>query len=1075
MFGWPSHIDRVLFSALCLCMIPAQANRAFAETPQARSLQVPRANVTPRVIRLPVIDRNDIRFKNLSTAQGLSQTRVSQIVQDDQGFMWFGTQYGLNRFDGYNFKVFVNDPRVPNSLSGVFIEALFKDRQGALWIGCGQFLNRFDPLTESFTRYPVQLVNHISQDSAGLLWLATGKGLYRLDPATGAILSYSHDPEDPRSLSSNDVKSSGEDRKGHLWVATSEGLDEFDRQTGEVTLHIPLREPARIFSFYEDRFGLFWIIHESGTGLAVFDRETNTLTHYSFRDREPPSTATTGVDTLLEDRSGNLWFGTEDEGLLRFDRRQRQFIRYRSNPGDSESIAHDGVSCLYQDREGVIWASVRDYGVTRFETKPAPLQKLPHELGNPNSNAEPFISAIYEDRRGALWVGTREALSRLDLETGQYTRYHPSEPGIEPYVVSIGEDRSDRFWVGTFNHGLLLFDRKTGGYQTFRYSPNDPHSLSNDIVTRLLVDRNGTLWAATWDGLNQFDASTGQFTRYYFDPQKKDLLYLELVEDPHGALWLGTHSSGVQRFDPATNHFTVYEYKANRPGSLSDNRVNSVHFDRSGTMWVGTQNGLNRFDPKTGSFKTWYEQDGLAGDVVSCILEDGRGNLWMGTNNGLSKFDPLRQTFKNYSTAEGLPGADLTGWGACYMSSNGEMFFGGFSGGIAFYPDKVVDDPYVPPIVLTDFRLFDRPVAVGVDSPLNKTIGYTNALSLSHDKNIFSLEFSALSYFNPATNRYRYKLEGLDRQWHEVASNQRLVTYTTLPAGIYTFRVQGATSRGAWSEPGSALSIEILPPWWKRWWFITIYSAMTLLLVWWVHHYRLRQVAQQYNSRLAERIAERTRIARELHDTMLQSFQGVLLKFHTLTYMIRERPAEACEKLEGFLEEGRQAITEGREAIQGLRSSTVIQNDLARALAMVGERLAAEQSAQSPVDFRVVVQGESRNMHPILRDEVYRVASEATGNAFRHSGATRIVVEICYDDRQLRVRVEDNGKGIDPKTLDGGGLEGHYGLPGMRERAKLAGGKLTVRSRLDSGTEIELTIPASLAYAKSSAPSQSIS
>jgi PAS domain S-box-containing protein len=230
---------------------------------------------------------------------------------------------------------------------------------------------------------------------------------------------------------------------------------------------------------------------------------------------------------------------------------------------------------------------------------------------------------------------------------------------------------------------------------------------------------------------------------------------------------------------------------------------------------------------------------------VSCILEDERGNLWMSTNNGLSQFDPSKQTFRNYSAADGLPGADLTGWGACFKSLSGEMFFGGFSGGVTFHPDKVVDSPYVPPVVLTDFRLFDRPVTVGADSPLSKSIGYTSALSLSHDQNVLSLEFSALSYFNPATNRYRYKLEGLDRQWHEVGSNQRLATYTTLPAGMYAFRVQGATSRGAWSEPGLGLSVEILPPWWNTWWFRAVCVAASLVLLGGFYQWRIQQFRSQ--------------------------------------------------------------------------------------------------------------------------------------------------------------------------------------------------------------------------------------
>ncbi len=511
----------------------------------------------------------------------------------------------------------------------------------------------------------------------------------------------------------------------------------------------------------------------------------------------------------------------------------------------------------------------------------------------------------------------------------------------------------------------------------------------------------------------------------------------------------------------------MYKHDANDPTSLSNNRVNSVYFDHSGTMWAGTQDGLDKFDPQTGRFKTYYEQDGLSGNVVSCILEDERGNLWMSTNNGLSVFDPSKQTFKNYSVADGLPGADLTAWGACFKSSSGEMFFGGYSGGVAFRPERVVDSPYVPPVALTDFRLFDRPVTVGADSPLSKSIGYTSALSLSHDKNVFSLEFSALSYFNPATNRYRYKLEGLDREWHEVGSNQRSVTYTTLPARMYTFRVQGATSRGAWSEPGLELSIEILPPWWNTWWFRTVCAALILFLILSLYYYRLAQMARQYQLRLEERVGERTRIARDLHDTLLQSFQGVLMKFSAVTYLLPDRAAEAQKTLENVIEQARGAITEGRDAVQALRSSTVVSNDLARAISMLGEELAANPTGPNFPAFRVHVEGKSRDLAPLVRDEVYQIAGEALRNAFRHGQARWIEVEIHYDNRQFRLRVRDNGKGMDPKVLAEGGRTGHYGLPGMQERAKLVGGKLALWSELDSGTQIELTIPASIAYTRS--------
>ena len=815
---------------------------------------VQQAHINPRTISLPVVDAKGMRFTQLSTSEGLSQTRVIQIAQDDQGFMWFGSQYGLNRYDGYKFKVFKHEPGNPNSLSGVFISSLFKDRSGSLWIGCDEFLDKFDPVRETFTHYLIDTkdaqgetvpVTHISQDHGGILWLSTLRGMFRFDPTTGKTIRYRHDPNNPFSLSSDEVKQTGEDRTGTFWLVTSEGLDAFDRDAGKVTLHVPLQE-HREMSFYEDRSGTFWIVHVSGAGVAIFDRKTNTLTHYSFHEGQPTDTLPTGVMAMLEDRDGTLWFATLGNGLLKLDRKTMKFIRYRHDPANPESLGQDDVAALFQDREGNIWAGMHMMAPTRFATRPPLFEKFKNEPGNPNSMIGTMVNSIYEDHQGILWIASITALNRVDRHTGQYTFYRTFGQGVRPRPTSIVEDHSGLLWVGTGGLGVARYDPRSKRFKSFRHSATDPHSLSSDNVAQLFIDHAGTLWAATFDGLNRFDPANSQFTIYKREPQGAAQIDLMVAEDTQGTIWIGTHSSGLQRFDPATERFTAsYTHDANDPSSLSNNRVNSVHFDHSGTMWVGTQNGLDKFDAKTGGFKTYYEQDGLAGNLVSCILGDERGNLWMSTNNGLSRFDPSKQEFKNYSNADGLPGADLTGWGACSKSASGEMFFGGFDGGVGFYPDKVVDSSYVPPIVLTDFRLFDRPVMVGSASPLSSSIGYTSGLTLSHDQNIFSLEFSALSYFNSATNRYRYKLDGLDHQWHEVGSNQRLLTYTTLPVGTYTFRVQGATSRGAWSEPALELRIQILPPWWNTWWFRALCAAAFLGALWVLYRLRIRQMRRQ--------------------------------------------------------------------------------------------------------------------------------------------------------------------------------------------------------------------------------------
>jgi len=1043
----------VLALSLAVCfpvLLSAQQNHESSTS--ATSKTVPQAHVSTATIRLPIVDGTDIRFARPYTGDGLSQTKVAQIVQDDQGFMWFGTQYGLNRFDGYKFKVFVHDPRDPKSLSGVFINALFKDRHGTLWVGCDQFLNRFDRETETFTRYAVPSVSNITEDTTGVLWLATPTGLYGLDPATGRIRRFSHDPNDPSSLGSDDVRSSGEDKTGRFWVTNSGGLDEFDRRTGKVKLHVPLRESAQ--SFYEDRFGVFWIF---GNALAVFDRNTNTVTYYSFHERKPHGRVLTGVTAMLEDGNGTLWLATNGAGLLKFDRDHRQFIRYRNNPADTESLGQNSAISLFADREGIIWAGLGGMGPTRFATKTLPFKRYRSDFGNPESEGEPFVGAIYEDRQGILWIGTHEALNRIDRNARRYASYQIAGPGEGTDAIAIREDRSNNLWMGTFGHGLYRFDQRTKHFKRFQHNPADPYSLSNDDVTRLLVDHNGTLWAATFDGLNRFDAATERFTTYKSNSQSKNPYYLELVEDREGALWLGTHSSGLQRFDPAAGQFTDYQQDNNRPGTLSDNRVNSVHFDRSGTMWVGTQDGLNKFDPKTGRFTVYTQREGLPGNVVGCVLEDDHSDLWMSTNNGVARFDPQKKQVKAFSIADGLPGPDLTGWGACFKNPAGEMFFGGFSGATAFFPEMVSDSPYVPPIVLTDFRLFGTSVAPGTGSPLKTTINYTNSLTLSHKQTIFSIEFSALSYFNAATNRYRYMLEGLDQRWNEVGSEQRLAIYTTLPAGIYTFRVQGATSCGVWTEPGAQIRIEILPAWWNSLWFRASLGAVLFLVVFAVYNYRLHQIAITMKARFDERLAERTSMARDFHDTLLQTIQGSKLvaddALDTPSDLVRMR--RAMEKLSEWLG---QATQQGRAVLNSLRSSTIETNDLAQAL----QRATEDCRIPGSMEVTFAVAGTAKRMHAIVRDEIYRIGYEAIRNACVHSSASHLEIELKYG-QDVALRVADNGVGIDSEVADRG-KQGHFGLQGMRERVARIGGKLTLVSSPSSGTEITLIVPGGLVF-----------
>ena len=1031
------------------------------------------AQVDPEVVRLSVTEGQDLRFVRRLRSQGLSQQRVTHIVQDDRGFLWFGTQYGLNRYDGYRFRVFKNDPDDARSLCGVNIPSLFKDRAGALWVGCDYAVDRYDPNTETFVHYPLDTstaastggtVKHISQDRAGMLWLSTANGLYRLDAATGQVSRFNHSETDPFSLSSNDVKSSGEDRSGAFWVATREGLDAFDRDRARVTLHVPLREP-RDFSFYEDRSGVFWVLYASGNGLAILDRNAQRLTRYSFASHEFPDFPLTGVSSMLEDHDGTVWIGTFSDGLLKLDREHHRFTRYRNDPTNGESLPENRITTLFKDREGDIWVGFGAIEPAFFAGPPPPFARLPFDSGNPANLGETLVNVLYEDRQGMLWIGTTGALARLDRSSGRYTHFDVPGHGIASDVLSIVEDRSGQLWVGTSGQGLYGLDPATGRLRAFPHIEADASGPSDDTVIRLLVDREGRLWVTTVDGLYRFDPMTERFRNYRRTVNDAPASYEPIAQDEHGALWLAAYGTGVLRLDPASGKFTTFSHGLGERTARSGNRLNSLNVDHTGAVWVGTQNGLDRFEPTTGMLSHFSERDGLASNAVSCILEDARGDLWMGTSKGLSRLDAQRRTFKNYAQADGLPGPDLTGWSACFRSPSGEMFFGGFAGAVAFRPEDVTDSSYVPPVVLTAFQLSGVTAVLGEGSPLVRSIDYTNKLRLTHREDTFSFEFSALSFRSPETNRYRYKLEGLDEGWHVVGSYQRFASYTTLPAGAYRFQVQGATGRGPWSEPGRTISVTIEPPWWGTWWFRVLVGVLALLLVLAIYFARVRQIARQFEIRLHDRVSERSRIARELHDSLLQGLQGLMFRLQVVRDLLPERAADAARALEIALDRGDQAITEGRAAVQGLRGSTLAATDLADSLMALAEELGPRAPGLS-ASIHVVVEGKPRPIAPLVRDETYRIAREAFRNAAEHAKARRIEAELDYGDRVFRLSVRDDGVGIDHRGLEDRRRAGHWGLQAMQERAEAFGAGLEVWSQHGAGTEIRLTIPARIAYGR---------
>ncbi|MGM9486543.1 sensor histidine kinase [Ideonella sp. YS5] len=1029
-----------------------------------------------RVAEVPLVAGAPIQFHRLpSPAPPLP---VQRIVQDRYGFLWLSAADGLRRYDGYGFMKVPDGPSA-NSVGFMIGHSLATDRAGRLWIGGDDSLSRYDPSTGSFSQYrspneacgTVAIAHDIVEDTDGVVWLATDDGLTALDPATSKTTC--HRPRYTPGVGETRVIAMLPVRDGTLWVTSSEGLYQLDRRTGKVTRHLKLETssgrkltcmgfPSKPF---QDSSGTLWFGLSSGGDLASVDVASGEVTVYAFRDGTLPPNASSGVVSIQEDRERALWLGTDKLGLVKLTPDRTQAVWYQSNPDDPDGLRGDLVISLFRDRDESFWSTTKAGAVYRFETQAARFRSYRHQQAGPQSLGKGAVTAAFAEDADTLWIGTDRGLNRVDRATDQVTQI--DQPAFARGVSAIAKDRAGQLWFGTNGNGVVRFDPASGSYTTFTRDAAEPRSLNHGRVTALRVDRGGSLWVATDFGLSRWEPQTQDFST--FSPQPKSLVqYRSISEDASGALWLATSSHGLHRFDPGTGTFKVFDAELRAAHPPGHNRVNSVHVDRAGMVWAATFRGLGRFDPRNAKFTSFDSRSGLAADTVYGILEEDDGHLWVSTPNGLSRFDPRTGIFTNYHASDGLLTDRFAAPVVAARSSSGEMFFGSQKGLVAFFPGQVVERKPALPVFLTDFRLFGEPVSTGT-APLEQPIWSAASLKLE-SRTIVSFDFAALNYADPARTRYRYRLEGFETKWNETDSARRSATYTMLPAGAYNFVVQARGARGEWSE--RTLRILVPPPWYATWYFRVLVATVLLTTLWLAYRLRVRQLHRRYEIALYARLGERARIARELHDTLLQSYQASLLWFRTAIDALPQRPLEAKERLELALDRAESAIVEGRDAVQGLRASTVTVNDLAEAIAAIGSGLTnGHAGAEAPV-VGVAVDGASRNLNPLVREEACRIAGEALRNSFHHAEARHITVTLHYGARQFRLTVADDGKGIAAATMQGQQPEGHFGLPGMRERAAVIGGQLDVRSATGRGTEVELRVPGRDAYLGDARPSR---
>ncbi|HEX8460428.1 MAG TPA: two-component regulator propeller domain-containing protein, partial [Segetibacter sp.] len=813
----------------------------------------------------------DIKFIKLSNIDGLSQSTVSAILKDKYGFMWFGTQDGLNRFDGYNFTVYQNNPKNPTSLPANNIQSLLEDRQGNIWIGSnGGGLSLYNNSNGSFVNFKAgednnetisdNDVNTIYEDSENNIWIGTYRGLNMMNRTTHKITRYYF-----AAMSDfvNNISCIYEYDKNNLLIGTAAGAYLFDKHKHTLTIYYPLQiGKAGIKAIFEDNDKKIWI-GTDGKGLYVVDRRITFISHFVNTKNKANTLSNDLIYSFAEAGDGKMWIGTE-MGLNLFDYNSKNFIAYKNNPSDEGSLTTNSVRATLQDKQGILWVATFAGGINKFDknlTYFTLKQNTKREINGLSSN---IVTSFTEDKNANIWIGTDGGgINFLKNGSNNFVHLLHSDNNknslITNSVLAVLHSRyNDDLWIGTYGGGLDRYDTKTQTFKNYNKGKGSGQ-LSDNAVYALLEDSKGNVWIGTnKGGVNVLNKATQLVNKIPITSDNyagtNNFCIRAFCEDNDGNIWIGTAGSGINVFNPHTNKF---KYLGKESNNLSNNTILTIYKDSKGNIWAGTMGGgVNLFDKKTGKFKTFNEENGLANNIINKIVEDKNGVIWVSTNNGISRFDANKNTFKNYSVYNNLQGNEFT-LNAGFSSGTGLLFFGGNNGYNVFNPADVNENKNIPSVVIIDFQLFNKPVEIGAEgSPLLKDIIETREITLSYKQSVFTFEYSALSFTSPEKNEYAYMLEPFDKGWNYVG-NQRKATYTNINPGEYIFKVKAANNDGLWNEKGTFIKIIITPPFYSTWWFRFLVFIIVIGLCFTLYMQKIKSI-QVRNAVLEKLVQERT-------------------------------------------------------------------------------------------------------------------------------------------------------------------------------------------------------------------------
>jgi len=991
----------------------------------------------PRASALnPSLEVNQYLHRAWTHGEGFTgETR--SIVQTPDGYLWLGTEFGLVSFDGVRFSSWT--PPAGQRLPSNDIMALLATRDGTIWIGTTEGLVSFrDGKLTDYPKIAGEPVFALLEDHDGVVWLGVHGRLCSIRSGKAECSEPSH------LLRGVAMQSLFEDDEGRLWAAGARsGLWRW--KPGP---------PRKIVSG-----SLIWP-HALAPGdhaiglIAASDGLLRQVVGDNNKEYVVPGARQPFARLLLRDHDDALWIGT-DQGLLHVY--QGKTTRFAHGDG----LSSDSVSTLFEDREGSIWVGTTN-GIDRFRESAVSTISADQGL---SGNAWSVLAA----RDDNVWIGTDDGLDRW--HQGQMTIYRSAESRTQhsgngaPHEITdaalpsnkIGalfEDQRDRLWVTT-DKGVAWFEN--GRFARVRgKQPVGP-------VNAVLPDRHQGIWISyPFYGLSHVvEGRVVESAPWPWSDETEPRLSAMVSDPVEDGFWIGFKQQGIAHF---VGHQVGTTFGAKY--GLSGRRVWDLHIDREGTLWAATEGGLSRI--RDGRVETLADKSGLACDAVYWAIEDDASSLWLYTGCGLARItrpeleawasDPKRAIHTTlFGEADGIRVHALLRPFTPVVSKapDGKIWFAHLDGVSVIDPQHLPFNPVPPPVNIEQ---------VTAD---NKKYDAVSGLRLPPHIRDLVIDYTALSLAAPEKVHFRFKLEGQDQDWREVV-NVREVEYSNLPPRKYRFRVIASNNSGVWNETGDKLEFSIAPAYYQTNLFRMACVGAFFMVFWGLYRYRLHQIAWQFSVQLEARVEERTRIARELHDTLLQSFQAALFEFQAARNLFSKGRQEAIQTLDSAIRAAQGAIVEGRDAIHDLRHTAGPQAHLENLFKTAGEELASsEVSNGNRPAFRVTVEGTAQTLAPLLQDEIFQIGHEVLRNAFRHANARRIEAEIRYDDRMFRLRIRDNGKGIDRKIMEDGIRPGHWGLPGVRERAKRIGARLVFWSEAGAGTEVELAVPSRIAYANS--------